>query len=69
MLASTLYAWLVVLPAAHAAREALRLAAPAPGTVSAEALAFSRLHRLSSVLNGASMLAGVLGLIAVGWRR
>ena len=29
MLASTLYAWLVVLPAAHAAREAMRQAAPA----------------------------------------
>jgi hypothetical protein len=69
MLASTLYAWLFVLPAAHAAREALRLAAPAPGTVSPETLAFSRLHRLSSILNGVSMLAGVLGLVAVGWRR
>jgi hypothetical protein len=69
MLGSTLYAWLVVLPAAHAAREALRLAAAAPGAVSTETLAFARLHRLSSVLNGVSMLAGVLGLIAVGWRR
>jgi len=69
MLASTLYAWLVVLPAAHAAREALRLAAPTSGAVSTEALAFARLHRLSSALNGVSMLAGVLGLIAVGWRR
>ena len=66
MLASTLYAWLVVLPAAHAAREALRQAAPAAGT---ESLAFTRLHRLSSVLNGVSMLAGVLGLVAVGIRR
>ena len=53
----------------HAAREALRLAAPAPGAVSTETLAFARLHRLSSALNGASMLAGVLGLIAVGLRR
>jgi hypothetical protein len=69
MLASTVYAWLVVLPAAHAAREALRLAAPAPGTVSTETLVFARLHRLSSILNGVSMLAGVLGLVAVGWRR
>jgi hypothetical protein len=69
MLASTLYAWLVVLPAAHAAREALRQAAPAAGAVSTESLAFSRLHRLSSVLNGVSMLAGVLGLVAVGIRR
>jgi Domain of unknown function (DUF4149) len=69
MLASTLYAWLVVLPAAHAAREALRLASPAPGAISTEAVAFARLHRLSSILNGVSMLAGVLGLVAVGWRR
>ena len=38
-------------------------------TVSTEALAFTRLHRLSSLLNGASMLAGVLGLVAVGLRR
>jgi hypothetical protein len=69
MLASTLYAWRVVLPAAHAAREALRQAAPAAGAVSTESLAFTRLHRLSSVLNGVSMLAGVLGLVAVGIRR
>jgi len=34
MLATTLYAWLVVLPAAHAAREALRQSVPAPGAVS-----------------------------------
>lgn len=69
MLASTLYAWLVVLPAAHAAREALRQAAPAAGTASTESLAFARPHRLSSVLNGVSLVAGVLGLVAVGWRR
>ena len=69
MLRSTLYAWLVVLPAAHAAREALRLAAPAAGAVSTEGLAFTRLHRLSSLLNGVSMLAGVLGLVAMGLRR
>ena len=69
MLASTLYAWLVVLPAAHAAREALRQAAPAAGAVSTEGLAFTRLHRLSSLLNGVSMLAGALGLVAVGLRR
>jgi uncharacterized membrane protein len=69
MLATTLYAWLAVLPAAHAAREALRQAAPAPGTVSTEALAFARLHRLSGLLNGAAMLAGVLFLIVVGLRR
>jgi uncharacterized membrane protein len=66
MLATTLYAWLVVLPAAHAAREALRQSAPAPGAVSTEALAFARLHRLSGLLNGVAMLAGVLVLAAAG---
>ena len=69
MLATTLYAWLVVLPAAHAAREALRQSVPVPGAVSTETLAFARLHRLSGLLNGAVMLAGVLALAAVGWRR
>ena len=33
------------------------------------ALAFARLHRLSGLLNGAVMLAGVLALAAVGLRR
>jgi uncharacterized membrane protein len=69
MVITTLYAWLVVLPAAHAAREALRQSAPAPGVVSTEALAFARLHRLSGLLNGAAMLAGVLFLAAAGLRR
>ncbi len=69
MLASTLYAWLVVLPAAHAAREALHQTGAATGAVSIESLAFTRLHRLSSVLNGVSLLAGILGLVAVGLRR
>ena len=69
MLASTLYAWLVVLPAAHAAREALHQTGTAAGAVSTESLAFTRLHRLSSVLNGVSLLAGILGLVAVGLRR
>ena len=69
MLATTVYAWLVVLPAAHAAREALRQSVPVPGAVSTEALAFARLHRLSGLLNGAAMVAGVLGLAAMGLRR
>ena len=69
MLASTLYAWLVVLPAAHAAREALHQTGAATGAVSIESLAFTRLHRLSSVLNGVSLLAGILGLVVVGLRR
>lgn len=69
MLATTLYAWLVVLPAAHGAREALRQTTPIPGVVSMEALAFARLHRLSGLLNGVTMLAGVLFLGAMGVRR
>ena len=56
MVAFTLYAWLVVLPAAHAAREAMRSLPPAQAQV--EAPGFSRLHRLSTILNGAVMLAG-----------
>jgi nitrate reductase gamma subunit len=56
MLALTLYAWLAVLPAAQAAKEAMRRASSGPGEV--EALSFSRLHRLSTILNGAVMLAG-----------
>jgi len=57
MLALTLYAWAVVLPAAHAAREA------GAGTSPAEAGRFARLHRLSSVLNGTVMIAGVALLV------
>jgi uncharacterized protein DUF4149 len=69
MLAAALYAWLAVLPAAHAAREAMRQAEPVGGTVSAEAIAFARLHRLSGILNGVTMLAGVLFLVVLGVRR
>jgi hypothetical protein len=69
MLATTLYAWLVVLPAAHRAREAMRAGAPAAAGVSTEAQAFARLHRLSGLLNGTAMLAGVLFLAAGGLRR
>lgn len=57
MLALTLYAWLAVLPAAQAAKQAMRLAPSGAGEV--EALSFSRLHRLSTILNGAVMLAGM----------
>lgn len=59
MLALTVYAWLVILPAAHAARDAMHGAGP----TSQEALRFARLHRLSGVLNGAVMLAGVVVLV------
>ncbi len=61
MLALTVYAWLVVLPAAHASREAMHRAETGP--TSQEALRFARLHRLSGVLNGAVMLAGVAVLV------
>jgi hypothetical protein len=69
MLAATLYAWLVVLPAAHAAREALRQAGGVMGTGSPEAMAFARLHRLSGLLNGVTMVVGVLFLVVLGVRR
>ncbi len=69
MLGATLYAWLVVLPAAHAAREALGQAASATDVASAEAMAFARLHRLSSILNVVAMLAGALCLVVLGVRR
>jgi hypothetical protein len=67
MLVATVYAWQVVLPAAHAAREAARQAADA--AASPEAMAFARLHRLSGVLNGVTMIAGVLVLVVLGVRR
>jgi uncharacterized membrane protein len=67
MLALTLYAWMVVLPAAHAAREALREAGA--GASPAEAVRFARLHRLSAVLNGTVMLAGALLLAVEVMRR
>jgi uncharacterized membrane protein len=57
MVALTLYAWLAVLPAAQAAKQAMRHASSAAGGV--EALSFSRLHRLSTILNGAVILAGM----------
>jgi hypothetical protein len=60
MLALTLYAGAVVLPAAHAAREAMRQAGMDQGA----AAGFARLHRLSSILNGIVMFSGVL-LLAI----
>ena len=59
MLTLTLFAGAVVLPAAHAAREAMRATGGDPAT----AVSFSRLHRLSSVLNVVVMLAGIGTLI------
>jgi uncharacterized membrane protein len=61
MLALTLYAWLVVLPAAHAAREGMRRVNA--GQTSQEALRFASLHRLSSALNVVVMLAGMVVLV------
>jgi hypothetical protein len=64
MLALTLYAWLAVLPAAQAARaEAAR-----QGPASAGAVAFARLHRLSTALNGAVLLAGVGAVVLLARR-
>jgi hypothetical protein len=37
--------------------------------VSAETAAFARLHRLSMLLHGAVMVAGVLSLATMGLRR
>ncbi len=65
MLALTLYAGAVVLPAAHAAREAMRQAGMDP----AAAAGFARLHRLSGILNGIVMISGVLVLVIEMARR
>ena len=65
MLALTLYAGAVVLPAAHAAREALRQAGMDP----AAAAGFARLHRLSAVLNVVVMVSGLVVLVIETLRR
>jgi hypothetical protein len=69
MLAVTLYSWLVVLPAAHAAREAMWAAGSHFGERSPEALAFGRLHGLSIGLNLLAMVAGAVLLISEALRR
>jgi len=56
MVILTLYAWLAVLPAAQAAREEMR-------REPVQAQRFARLHRLSTALNGAVMLAGLAFLV------
>src|SRR5262245_43221469 len=58
MLALTLYAWAVVLPAAHRAREGMRGQDPS-GPVATQ---FSRLHRWSALLNGTVLIAGIVFL-------
>ena len=65
MLALTLYAGAVVLPAAHAAREAMRQAGMDP----AAAAGFARLHRLSGILSAVVMVSGVLVLAVEMARR
>ena len=65
MLALTLYAGAVVLPAAHAAREAIRQAGMDPSA----AAGFARLHRLSGILNAIVMVSGVLVLVVEMGRR
>jgi uncharacterized membrane protein len=66
MLVLTLYAWVVVLPAAHAAREAARRADAA---ASVEAAWFARLHRASGLLNALVMIAGTVLLVTEVVRR
>ena len=65
MLSLTLYAWVVVLPAAHAARETMH----GLGASSVEALRFARLHRLSALLNGMVMIAGAVFIVMEGASR
>jgi uncharacterized membrane protein len=67
MLGLTLYAILVLEPEIQSARLTLRSAGIAPGSGAPEAQAFARLHRISVILNGVTLLAGlaVIGLEAV----
>ena len=65
MLALTLYAGAVVLPAAQTAREAMRQAGIDP----AAAAGFARLHRLSGILNAIVMVSGVAVLVIEMARR
>jgi len=59
MLALCLFALYVLLPASESARAAMRAAGVVPGTSAPEAQAFARLHRLSVILNGVTLLAGL----------
>lgn len=65
MLALTFYAGAVVLPAAHAAREAMGQVGVDP----AAAAGFARLHRLSGILNAIVMVSGILLLVVELSRR
>jgi len=59
MLGLTLYAILVLEPQIQSTRLALRSAGIVPGSAAPEAQAFALLHRLSVILNGATLLAGL----------
>lgn len=65
MVVLTVASWVVVLPAAHAAREALRQSPSDPAASSR----FARLHGVSAVLNVVTMLAGVAVLALEAGRR
>ena len=67
MLGLTLYALVVLLPASEAVRAAMRAAGVTPAP---QAQAFARLHRLSVILNGVTLLAGLalVSLEAVRFR-
>ena len=60
MLGLTLYAIWVLLPASETARAAMRAAGVAATSAAPEARAFSRLHRVSVILNGVTLLAGLV---------
>ncbi|MBI4588399.1 MAG: DUF4149 domain-containing protein [Candidatus Rokubacteria bacterium] len=60
MLILTFYAMLVLLPQIETARQAMRSAGALPGSAAPEARAFARLHLVSVVLNGVTLLAGLL---------
>lgn len=71
MLALTAYTLAALLPAMETARHAIRAGGADPARALPEAQAFARLHRLSVILNGLTLLAGlaVLALEAAGARR
>src|SRR5262245_18288806 len=61
MLGCTLYAGLVILPKAHTAKTVLKTLEPGPEQ-DAQQAEFDRLHRLSVVLNGTVLIAGIVAL-------
>lgn len=59
MVVLTGYTLAFVLPAVESARVAMRAAGAEPGSTVPAAQAFARLHRLSVILNGVTLLAGL----------